>query len=396
MVATKQKIIDKLLLLPLILFIVAFPLGQLIRVEEIIAGGRVVIQPIDVIAALSVLFILPSKLRFPKIFKYITNFILLALFSLVISLEYFNLHDVVIGSFYLARLVAYSGFFIYCTKILKDENIKIKVFNILIIAIIFSAILGWIQYFFFPDLRSLVYAGWDDHLYRLAGVYLDPGYTGLILTFGFLSTFTKYLKKAEGYLIIILLFLLATIVYTYSRTSYLALLCGTTFLLITFRNNIKIFIAFLIIFISLVISLPRPQSEGVKLERTNSVIAKAENYIETFNIIKKNPLFGVGYNNICFARIKYFGVDNIYSHSCYGSDSSPLFILATTGVVGFLFFINLVIRIAKLISPSLYSVSFAACGVALIVDSLFINSIFYAWVMGWLGIFLAMSVKKKS
>ena len=37
---------------------------------------------------------------------------------------------------------------------------------------------GILQYALVPDLRSLHILGWDDHLNRLAGSFLDPNFTG--------------------------------------------------------------------------------------------------------------------------------------------------------------------------------------------------------------------------
>ena len=135
--------------------------------------------------------------------------------------------------------------------------------------------------------------------------------------------------------------------------------------------------------------LPRPPGEGVKLERLHSVYAKAQNFSETVTIISKNPLFGVGFNNICAARIRYIGDPGYKSHACSGSDSSLLFVAATTALVGLLVFLYMAYKIIKSISRNVYGVSFLACSGALFVHSLFVHSLFYPWVMGWMGMLVA-------
>ena len=75
--------------------------------------------------------------------------------------------------------------------------------------------------------------GWDDHLYRLIGTFLDPGFTAIILVFGFLTSLAYYLKPAapkggfkNKYFLLISIFLFVSILFTYSRAGYIALIVG--------------------------------------------------------------------------------------------------------------------------------------------------------------------------
>ena len=143
----------------------------------------------------------------------------------------------------------------------------------------------------------------------------------------------------------------------------------------------------------IVVSLPRPGGEGVKLERTASITFRIEDYRNTLIIINKAPLFGVGYNNMCIARGKFSDQANLNSHACSGSASSLLLVLATTGIVGFLIFANLIQKLIVSLTKNVYGLTFLSCLVALLVHSLFVNSLFYPWVMGWMGILLSVSLK---
>ncbi|MEK7542910.1 MAG: hypothetical protein AAB503_01210, partial [Patescibacteria group bacterium] len=87
---------------------------------------------------------------------------------------------------YLIRLISYISFFIYLWNIFSNEKLRENSLRLLIIVSILVAIFGWLQYLFFPDLRVLKYVGWDDHLYRLTGSFLDPGFSAIILVLGFL------------------------------------------------------------------------------------------------------------------------------------------------------------------------------------------------------------------
>ena len=82
-------------------------------------------------------------------------------------------------------------------------------------------------------------------------------------------------------------------------------------------------LAFIIFGIS-VILLPRPSSEGVQLERTQSIYGRFRSYEQGLTILKTNPLFGIGFNNYCYARQIILGTNDLASHACSGSDSSVL------------------------------------------------------------------------
>ncbi len=140
----------------------------------------------------------------------------------------------------------------------------------------------------------------------------------------------------------------------------------------------------------IVIALPRPSSEGVKLERLYSIEARLINFKETMFIWSKSPVFGVGYNNTCLGRNIFVKQELLLSHSCSGSDSSILLVLATTGIVGLIVFGYMGIKVVRSLPKNSYSVLFLSCLSALLIHSVFVNSLFYPWVMGWMGILLGI------
>jgi len=125
------------------------------------------------------------------------------------------------------------------------------------------------------------------------------------------------------------------------------------------------------------------------------VNARLLNYSQTIKIIEKSPLFGIGFNNLCLAKETFLENNERGLHSCSGSDSSLLLILATTGVVGFIIFLWCLGSLFHLIaSKSLYGKVLLASSIALFIHSLFVNSLFYPWVMGWMAVLLAVSLKE--
>ncbi|MBU0569670.1 O-antigen ligase family protein [Patescibacteria group bacterium] len=378
------------------LYLALFPFGQLLRTEITLFDKQIVLHPTDIVVGLTIPFFIFGFLKTHKIYKNISGFLLVAVFSLLVSLVFTDVVSVLSGSFYLLRFFAYSTFFLLVWNLVSgNASYRITLFNVLISVTVFVGLFGWVQYFFAVDLTTLKILGWDDHMYRLVGTFLDPGFTSIILVLGFVAGLVKFLYKKQKSLLLILVFLLISIAFTYARAAYLALFTGI-FANIFFQRRSAAILLMAVFFLGLIPFLPRPYGEGVKLERTHSIYAKYENYIETFEIVKKQPLFGVGFNNMCFARMRYLENADSDSHACSGSDSSLLFVLTTTGIVGLIIFINMSLRILKSVGTDIYSKAFLSCSSALFVHSLFVHSLFYPWVMGWMGILLAISIENHS
>lgn len=374
------------------LYLLSLPFGQLTRVVVSVGDLSIPIVLSDIIVGISVPLLFIKDTKRPRIFGVLFSFVLVAFFSLVNSLILFSVKEVLWGSFYLIRLSAYFSFFVLVWNLVRRRKIqRMLLFEGLILGSVFSAIFGWIQYIWVPDLTWLKYFGWDDHLYRLVGTFLDPGFTAIILVFGALLSFFKFMKTRKVRDFMLVVFLLVSSTFTYSRSTLLALFFALVFIL--FKEKALKAFPLIILFFILILLLPRPQGEGVRIERVASVNARLQNYSQTLTLIKQSPLFGVGYNNLCKIRLKTFS-GKPESHACGGSDSSLLFITATTGIVGLLTFIYLVYRIVKSLRNDLYGKSFLVSSIFLLINSFFINSVFYPWVLGYMMILLAIGIRE--
>ncbi|OGM16576.1 hypothetical protein A2V55_00055 [Candidatus Woesebacteria bacterium RBG_19FT_COMBO_37_29] len=386
-----KKTLPKIILF---LFLIIFPFGQLFRFNLNLLSQSITVQPIDLIAGLSLIYLLFKKTDKPGIYKILKGIFVYLTFSLFISLAIFNFKTGILGIFYFIRLLFYTSLFLLVYDLVKSKNnLKDIIYNSLIVILVFVGIFGWIQYFLYPDLRSFIIWGWDDHLFRLVGTFLDPGFTSIFLVFGFLLSLDRYLQTKNRFLLLLLIFFFITLGLTYSRAGYLSLLAGISTMLII-KKRIKWFVVLIIALGIMIFLLPRPSSEGVKLERAFSILLRLKNYKETIVIWQNSPLFGVGYNNLCFARNKFIGEANYLSHSCSGSDSSILALIATTGILGFIFFIEFIKKVVLSIDFKSFGTPFLACSTALFIHSLFVNSLFYAWVMGIMAILLGLSLKE--
>lgn len=340
-----------------------FPFGQIVKISNI--------SLLDIVVFLIAVFTILKKPTIPKWYPYLLSFILFGFFSW--GVNYFIIESNLLfkGLLYSFRLLIYSIVPIFILNFVKTEKERVFLISSLLSVSIFTGIFGWIQYLNWPNLISLKFLGWDDHFYRLVGTFLDPTFTSIILVLGSIVALKKNKKLS-------LLFLLISILFTYSRASYFVIFL----LLFYFKKYLLI-----IFFVISIFFLPKNMGgEGVNLVRTSTTNLKIINYKETLKIIKKSPVIGVGFNNFCPARSVYLNDKDTSSNSCFGSDSSILFIIATTGIVGLMLFVKFIFSIS---SFPLLTISF----VSVLIHSFFSNSLFYPWVMFWLFVLLGLERK---
>lgn len=284
-----KKFIKNLLKLLFFTTLVTFTLGQLTRLQ---LGKVGIIYYHDVAITLYItasLALYPKKIwrkirliLFNKVFIGLCLSIIIGLIFNTLFFISDNFLRLIIPILYIGRAFLYAFFGLSVTTTLSIKKLTLN--KAWISVGLGMAILGLLQYFLLPDTRFLKFAGWDDHLYRLIGPLLDPNFTGLLLTLTFFLSLDPRLPKFFSKFS--LLILPASILLTYSRASYLSFIIGMSLLLLFSLNSLrkkslssliyppKFFILGIILFIMAIPFLPRPDGEGVKLERTASITAR--------------------------------------------------------------------------------------------------------------------------
>ncbi len=297
-------------------------------------------------------------------------------------------------------------------EVLGDSSLKLRMTKLFKKSIFLLALFGWVQYLIFPDLTRMKYFGWDDHFFRLTGTLLDPNFMGILLVLGiglefsnFQFSIFKSFKK---------IFYLITLAFTYSRASYLSWLVllfgwginkifakpikgGILKLARIFFRSLTAYSVYFWLAVSAIIFvlMPRPTGEGGDLTRTASISGRLESYQQVWGVIKKNPLFGVGFNNMRLYKSRHpehregstqsltnQGIlqsrfrpqnDVIFDHAAAGADNSFLFVWATTGTFGLITFVWLVFSLRPwwLVLP-------------IVIHSFFNNTLFFPWVLIYL------------
>lgn len=377
-----------------ILILLPFPLGEIIRIN---LNNGLVIKPIDVGVGL-ILFlwialkiIKKQKIKQVNIFFPVVFFASIGLFSLIINNLHLSLNEFIISLSYLIRWVIYAGIFFVMSDF--DKDFKKKISKVLIIVGSLIVVFGYLQYFFYRSLKNLFYLGWDEHMHRMFSVFFDPNFAGAFFVLFFLFLVSMLLKEKSFLIGILSVLTLGAVFLTFSRSALIMLIVSSS-LLFTLVNK-KIWIAMLlgIIFLVIIVSSKYFYIENINLFRVFSSEARLETAKKAIEIVQSNPIFGVGFNAYRYAKFEYdLRSDNsrMLSHADAGVDNSFLFVLATTGIVGFISYLFLWFRILKIAS-----ILAIASITGILVDSMFINSLFYPFIMLWLWIIIAVTENKE-
>ncbi|MBI2031137.1 MAG: O-antigen ligase family protein [Candidatus Levybacteria bacterium] len=390
-----------------ILFVITlltFPFGEIIRLE-IVRGAAVNLNTISVgILAIYYIFyhVINNKGNKGRLSRPIIIFTAVCILSLLFNINSLTIRELGVSSLYIVRFIIYL--LIYFAIFDFDRKFQAKIIYIMVFAGTLVLLSGYIQYFFYPSLRNLFYLGWDEHLYRMFSVFLDPNFAGaffslsLFLTIGLVQEAIERKSKYKILLFGILgILTFIAIFLTYSRSAILMVLVGLSIFLVLKKKWLIILVLAIISSFLIVLTPKAFKTEGTDLFRKVSSEARITSAKEAMLIFSKNPLLGVGFNAYKFARYGYGFTDLKFypGHAEGGADVSLLFVLATTGIVGFTAYIWLLYKIIKY-SYAKHRKNFIAqvlfvSTISLIINSFFINSLFYSFFMFWLWILVGLT-----
>ena len=370
-------------------FFITFSLGEIAKIQF---PNSISVGLFDIaVVFLSLFFLIKIRKREFGLKLPIAIFIVTSIFSLAINFFRYEVSQLLVGSLYLIRWVAYTG--IYFSAASLSEKGKRYALTFMMLSGIFIVALGYVQLFFYPSLRNLYYLGWDEHMHRMFSSFLDPNFAGVIfvLFFVFFYVFRNFfIPNNKLTQILILTFTFGAIILTYSRGAILMfLVCAAIYSILTKKWKI-IGGALLAMLVTFILLSPRFYIENTNLLRVASTTQRLESSKQALSIFRQNPL-GVGFNTFRYAREQYGYKDlSIFgpSHAGAGVDNSLILILVTAGIPGFLAYIFLLYKIfkvgfSKLSKDKMAIVLIVSLG-GLLVNSLFINSLLYSFAMAWI------------
>lgn len=356
------------------------------------------------------------RLVFPIVLFLIWAFIALILGSFQLSL---SLREFTFSFLYLLRLVAYIFVFLIVFNLLKENkkflNTLLKSFLSLNIAI---SLIGLFQLIFFPNLGDLtIFSGWDPHKGRLFSTFLDPNFVGAFFALNLILALILYKsdywpKNDFRKIILVGIGLPATALsFTLSRSAWL-LFSVASLVLGFFKSKFYWwfaigFLVFTFLFVPqslgrfagfMTFLIPGGEFERRIEEIDESAYARFGSWQRGILFALEKPVYGFGFNTLRYASLKFgffSGVGDLGGRAGAGVDSSLLFILATTGIVGLILYLYLIFTILKDSFKALQGKSgggerktfgflvFSAL-IGLLVESNFINSLFYPQIVLWL------------
>ncbi len=332
-----------------------FSLGQLGRIS--FANQQINFYLYEIVLTINLLFLF-FKYRFQPIkeawkkHRPIFIFLGILLVSLLINLTKYAQFQNFVGFLYFFRLALYFFYFFYLKY--HSPNVKKGTFLIATLTIVSTLI----QYFLYPDLRNLLYQGWDPHLYRTFGVFFDTSISSAIFGIFFMTINLPIIK----------IFYLLLVALSFSRSAYISLSTSLVFFFIQ-QKQFKKILLFLFLFVTLIFIIPKPSGEGVNLKRFYSISSRAIDYRQGISLWKNKPIFGYGYN-----RIRYIKNNNSI-HSGAGFSSSFLTILVSSGLIGLFSFIWVLWNLRDLNKVAPYLLIFLS------IMSLFDNVFFHPFIL---------------
>ncbi|MDO8571013.1 MAG: O-antigen ligase family protein [Candidatus Daviesbacteria bacterium] len=355
--------------------------GQLIKIP-LGSGGLtlldITVLILDIYALTKIKY---GSIKFPFWFKLILIFCFIGFISLLFSPLKLSLQQFLISISYNFRLLAYFSFGYFLTLNIFP-SLKKDVFKILIYSGIILAILGILQFIFIPNLIFLQQYGWDPHYFRAVSTFLDPNFLGAFLGLTLLlilKNSQKLFSKKFQFIFFALVYI--CLLLTFSRSAILLL--GVSLLTFSLlKKSIKLTILTFLLCIGFGISfyiytqlvlIPK----GINREESASF--RISTWQDGLKIWQSSSIFGVGFNSYRYALIKLNPNSENFtnSHGASTNDSSLLYVLATTGIIGlviYLFFLRSILWLPVLLG--------------LIINSFFINSLFYPSILIWIILYV--------
>jgi O-antigen ligase len=350
----------------------------------------------DVVLGVLVIFsviriALKRSVVLPKRTAPIVAFAGAAALSLIAAAHNFSPAEVTTGSLYLVRWAAYAA--IYAVVVQAFVPSAVWVWG-LFWAGAGVAAAGFAQYALYPDLRNLLYLGWDPHYYRLVSVLFDPNFAGIVLVLAVLLSLHLWRMTKQPWLLFAAMGEAVAVILTYSRSSYLALVIGAVMYISSIKRRARAALWTVLILLLIFVYIPKPGGDTLRLDRMASTTSRIENWAYSTDLFLRSPVTGLGFNTLRYVGLR----DEVWEESAgaesragAGIDNSILFVAASTGVIGFAAYAWLLIclfRVVSLKSRTREGAAnvFHAMLVAALVDSMFVNSLFYPWVMVWVWV----------
>ncbi len=400
----------KLVRLLFIVSLLCFPLGELVRIP---LAKDIFVKPLDVLVVITAIcFVLRSlgKRTVPKSVLTKPTLLFIGIATMSLFLNSFSLTEsqLLVSFMYLGRYIAYATMFWVVSSF--DEKFRQRIRFTMVFVGISLVFLGFVQYVLYPNLGNLYYVGWDEHVNRIFSTFLDPNFFGAFLSLFFIFLLSFFLiaknKQMKIGLGVCALIVASEVFLTFSRSAILMFLVGGSTFFFFQKKRMGTALIAIVIFLFAILAFTFKTSESTNVFRTASSLARFDSGKEAITIFSSQPIFGIGFNAYRYSVQKMQSnlpvgrnAVGIEQHGNSSTDTSLLFVLATTGIVGFGAYLYLLYSILKyslvvVRKKNVWGLCVLSSLLSLIVGSLFINSLFYSLIMYWFWILLGLIEKE--
>ncbi|MEW6482714.1 MAG: O-antigen ligase family protein, partial [bacterium] len=322
------------------------------------------------------------------IFLYLLANIISTIFSLSPWLSIFGIYRRYDG---INTLLCYILLFFLSSNVEKPKTILYAV----MIASGISALYGILQHFGFYIIPS------GTGKERPISTFGNPNFFACYVLMSIPIILSFYLKEKKYHWLILLAIVLVSLLFTKTRATFIGLFFELAFFFIFLKPQKKhlLVIASILIIPSFIFSIPIIK----RIKDVGKDKARIGLYKGSFNVFLKHPLFGTGPECLHPAFIKKLPDEFIsqYKGAYILADKSHnefLDILATRGIIAFIFWIiilALIFKIAVSYKEKQYTIPIASSILGYLIQAQFNLSLFSITHLLWIMMGLAALIRKK-
>lgn len=354
------------------------------------------------VAAILVVLLITRRIRpvLDRVSLPAVAFALIAVLSAVLGIlrYHMGLGDAVGTLAYLARWLLYFGWYLFVAWCLTIEESR-AAWGYIEKALLAFAAFGVFQSAFLPGFAQMVqgasvYPTWDMQGWRLVSTLLDPNLAGLLIVFAILFRLARIAtgakRQAGGWPLALLV---VAVLLTLSRSTMLALVVGVVVMLMLGQLSFRLGYAFLaggVVMIPTFWLVAGYASTLGRFSVNASALARITPWLRGIHLIAQHPVFGVGFDALKQAQLANGWVLLGDSHATL--DGGLLLVAALTGTVGLAFYLWMLWNVWRMAGSTVadtdvsaddraHALATAASTAALIVHSLFVNSLLLPFVM---------------
>ena len=296
---------------------------------------------------------------------------------------------------YLIRWVVYFGIYLVVTNVVQRYDLE-RIWRSLEKGILIFATFGIFQSIFLPGFAQMVQpeAAWDRQGHRLVSSFLDPNFAGGFIMIGILILLARLasgVTVARWKLVV----LAAALLMTLSRSSLLATLIGTGVIFAVRGLSRRLLGVGMVMMLLLIPALPSLFALANSFGRFSLEGSGAQRiivWLQALEMIRDHPIIGIGFNTYGYVQEYYNHADDLGGFHYFSLDGGLLFITVMTGAVGLILYGGMLVAIVLrgrrvAVKPDLTAeerglgLGVAAVTVAMVIHSLFLNSLLFTLLM---------------